>query len=123
MARKKVLLVDDQNTVLMMERMMLKEAGYEIVTARNGTEAVEKALAERPDLILLDVVMPKMDGFEVCRTLRAHEAMKVVPIVMCTTRGEATNRQAGYDAGCNDYVTKPFNAVELLAKLQGYLAK
>lgn len=121
--RKKVLLVDDQNTVLMMERMMLKDAGYDIVTARNGEEAVEKALAERPDLILLDVVMPKMDGFAVCRALRGREETRRVPIILCTTRGESTNVQAGFDAGCNEYVTKPFNAAKLLAKLEGYLGK
>lgn len=121
MSRKKVLLVDDQNTVLMMERMMLKDAGYDIVVARNGVEAVEQAVAERPDLILLDVVMPKMDGFAVCRILRAREEMRTLPIIMCTTRGEALNVKAGFDAGCTDYVTKPFNAVELLAKLKCYL--
>jgi DNA-binding response OmpR family regulator len=121
MSRKKVLLVDDQNTVLMMERMMLKDAGYDIVTARNGPEAIEKALAERPDLILLDVVMPGMDGFEVCRSLRSHDDMKLVPIIMCTTRGESTNVQTGYDAGCNEYVTKPFNSVQLLERLRNYL--
>lgn len=123
MGKKKILLVDDQSTVLMIEKMMLKNAGYDIVTAKNGEEAVETALQERPDLILLDVVMPKMDGFEVCRTLRARDETKTTPIVMCTTRGEATNIQTGYDAGCTDYVTKPFNAVELLGKLQGYLGK
>ncbi len=121
MTKKKVLLVDDQNTVLMMERMMLREAGYDIVVARNGAEAVEKAVAERPDLMLLDVVMPKMDGFEVCRALRARPETKALPIILCTTRGDPTNVKTGYDAGCTDYVTKPFDSVELLAKLRGYL--
>lgn len=119
--RKKILLVDDQNTVLMMEQMMLKSSGYDLVIARNGAEAVEKALAERPDLILLDVIMPKMDGFEACRTLRAHEETRHVPIIMVTTRGEAVNVETGYAAGCTAYVTKPFSAPELLTKLKGYL--
>ena len=123
MTPKKVLLVDDQNTVLMMERMMLKQAGYTIATAKNGAEAIAKAMSERPDLILLDVIMPDMDGFAVCRALRAHQDTKDVPIIMCTTRGEATNVQTGYDAGCNEYVTKPFNSVDLLAKVQRYLGK
>jgi len=115
---KKILLVDDQNTVLMMERMMLRDCGFDIVTAKNGEEAVEKALAERPDLILLDVVMPKMNGFEACRALRAREETRSIPIIMCTTRGEATNVQEGFDAGCTDYVTKPFNATELMGKIR-----
>lgn len=123
MSPKKILLVDDQNTVLMMEKMMLKGSGYQIVTARNGVEAVEKALSERPDLILLDVMMPQMDGIEVCRTLRARPETRSLPIILCTTRGEPVNVRAGYDAGCTDYVTKPFNAVDLLSKLQGYLGE
>jgi CheY-like chemotaxis protein len=123
MVQKKILLVDDQNTVLMMERVMLREAGYQIVTAKNGAEAVQKAVAERPNLILLDVVMPEMDGFAVCKNLRSREETKAVPIILCSTRGESTNVQAGYDAGCNDYVTKPFNSVELLEKIQRYLDK
>jgi CheY-like chemotaxis protein len=120
-ARKKILLVDDQNTVLMMEKMMLRDSGHDIVTARNGAEAIERALAEKPDLILLDVVMPMMDGFEVCRALRRREETRSTPIILCTTRGETTNVQTGYVAGCNDYVTKPFHAPELLSKIKKHL--
>lgn len=123
MNRKKILLVDDQNTVLMMERMMLKDAGYQILTAKNGAEAVERAVAERPDLILLDVVMPKMDGFETCRMLRSRDETREVPIIMCTTRGEASKVEDGYKAGCNDYVTKPFNSIELLGKIKNFLGE
>lgn len=118
---KKILLVDDANTVLMMERMMLRGAGYDVVTARNGEEAVQMALAERPDLILLDVIMPRMDGFEACRQIRANEVTKAIPIIMVTTRSEATNVQTGFDAGANEYLTKPFNSVELLGRLRTYL--
>lgn len=121
--RKKVLLVDDQNTVLMMERTVLQGAGYDTITAKNGVEAIQKALLERPDLILMDVVMPQMDGLAACRTLRAREETKSIPIIMCTTRGESGAIQAGYDAGANEYITKPFNGLELVAKLQEYLGK
>ena len=123
MTAKKILLVDDQNTVLMVERMMLKDLGFHIITARNGVEAVDQALSQRPDLIVLDVMMPKMDGFETCRALRTREETRQVPIIMCTTRGESTNVQTGYDAGCNDYVTKPINSVELLGKIRRYLGQ
>ncbi len=122
MSRKKILLIDDSETILMMERMILGQ-GYDIVTAKDGRSGIEKALAEKPDLILLDVVMPNMDGFEVCRLLRAEEVTRVTPIVMVTTRGEADNMEAGFRSGCSDYITKPINGLELLAKVQSCLGE
>ncbi len=120
---KKILLVDDSNTILMMERMVLKQTRYQVVTASNGEDGVARALAERPDLILMDVVMPKMDGFEACRRLRLEEATREVPIIMVTTRGEAPNVEAGFASGCNDYVTKPIDGLELLTKLRDLLGE
>jgi CheY-like chemotaxis protein len=122
MKRKTILLVDDSNTVLMMEKFMLAKGGYDLITAMNGEEAVAKAQSARPDLILMDVVMPKMSGFEACHRLREIEETKRIPIIMVTTRGEAQNVEAGWSNGCTDYVTKPINAVELLAKVQNYLS-
>ena len=119
--RKKILLVDDSNTILMMERMLLTRGPYDLVTASDGDEAVEKALSERPDLILMDVVMPRMNGFEACRRIREDEAIGDIPIIMVTTRGEVDNIETGFESGCNDYVTKPINGPELIAKLQNYL--
>ncbi len=119
--RKKILLVDDSNTILMMERMILNKGPYITVTASNGEEAVVKAEAEKPDLILLDVVMPKMDGFEACRRIRRQDATSSIPIIMVTTRGEEQNIESGYQAGCTDYVTKPIDSAELLSKLRSYL--
>ena len=81
------------------------------------------ALKERPDLILLDVVMPKMDGFEVCRVLRGIETTRAIPIIMVTTRGEGKNVEAGYASGASDYVTKPINHAELLAKIERHLGE
>ena len=118
MPRKKILLVDASNTVLMMERMILNKGSYELVTAKDGSEAVERAFAERPDLILLDVIMPRMNGFEVCRKIREDEGMKSVPIIMVTTRGEESNVETGFASGCADYVTKPINSAELLTKIR-----
>lgn len=120
---KKVLLVDDSNTILMMERLVLKKAPYQIITASNGEDGVARALAEQPDLILMDVVMPKMNGFEACRRLREEEATKEIPIIMVTTRGEAVNVEAGFESGCNDYVTKPIDALALLTKLRDQLGE
>ena len=121
MTRKKILLVDDSATTLMMEQMVLRGLPYQIVTAKNGREAVATAAAERPDLILLDVVMPEMNGFEACRQIRQLPATKDVPIIMVTTKGEEQNVETGFEAGCSDYITKPINSVELLAKVRNFL--
>jgi DNA-binding response OmpR family regulator len=121
MNRKKILLVDDSGTILMMEKMILAREPYDLVTAKDGKEAIEKAATERPDLILLDVVMPHLTGFEVLEELRAHETTKSTPVILVTTRGEAANVEAGYAGGCNDYVTKPINSVELITKVRNYL--
>ena len=121
MSRKKILLVDDSNTILMMEKFILRNGPYELVTASNGEEGVRKATEHRPDLILLDVIMPKMGGFEACRMIRGAEATKSIPIIMVTTRGEAANVEAGWANGCTDYVTKPINSIELLAKVRNFL--
>jgi DNA-binding response OmpR family regulator len=123
MARKKILLVDDADTILMMERMILNRGGYELITAKDGQEAVAKAVAERPDLILLDIVMPRMNGLEALKQLRSQEATKAIPIIMVTTRGEEENVEAGFASGCDDYITKPLNGSEVLAKVRSYLGE
>ena len=123
MSRKKILLVDDAETILMMERMILNKAGYELITAKDGQEAVTKASAERPDLILMDVVMPKMSGFEACKQLRSQDATKAIPIIMVTTRGEAESVESGFQSGCSDYITKPINGLEVLSKVKSALGE
>lgn len=122
MDRKKILLVDDSNTVLLMEKMILSKSPYDLVTASDGQEGFDKAMSEKPDLILLDVVMPKMDGFEVCRRLRSRDETRKVPVIMVTTRGELKSVETGYQSGCTDYITKPINGLELLSKVKSYLA-
>ena len=121
MSRKKILMVDDAATILMMEKMFLSREPYDLITAKDGQEAVEKAESERPDLILMDIVMPKMDGFEAVQKIRENEATKSIPIIMVTTRGEEKNMEKGYKNGCNDYVTKPINSSELLTKIRNFL--
>jgi CheY-like chemotaxis protein len=123
MTRKKILLVDDSNTILMVERMMLMKGPYDIVTASNGEEAIVKAVTEKPDLILMDVIMPKMDGFEAVRQIRQHHDTRDTPVIMVTTRSESQNVENGFESGCNDYVTKPINSTELLSKLRSYLGE
>jgi DNA-binding response OmpR family regulator len=121
MKRKKILLVDDSGTILMMEKMILAREPYDILTAKDGHEALEKVAAERPDLILLDVVMPDLTGFEVLRKLRAQDTTRSTPVIMVTTRGEGDNVETGYASGCNDYVTKPIDSTELLTKIRNCL--
>ena len=120
---KKILLVDDSSTVLMMEQMILAQGRYVLRTARDGAEAVERAKSELPDLILLDVVMPKMNGLDALAAIRADEAIKHIPVIMVTTRSEAQSMETGYARGCNDYVTKPVNSSELLAKVRNLLGE
>ena len=121
MAPRKILLVDDSETVLLMERMILKKEPYQLITAKNGMEGVEKALEIKPDLILMDVVMPEMNGFEAVRWLRQQDATRSVPIVMVTTQAEAKSMEAGYESGCSDYITKPIDCTELLTKVRSIL--
>ena len=121
MPRKKILLVDDSSTVLLLHRMMLSHCGYELLTARDGQEALDKAATEHPDLIFLDVLMPRMDGFQTCRALRSRSETKDVPIILVTTRGEPHYVRQGFESGCTDYITKPFDGEELLAKVRSHL--
>ena len=116
--KKKVLLVDDSNTVLLMEKMILQKGPYEIITARDGVEGVAKAQSELPDVILLDVMMPNLDGLSACAAIRNNPVTANIPIVMVTTRGEEANIETAFRNGCTDYVTKPINGLELLTKLQ-----
>ena len=121
--RKKVLLVDDSSTILMVEQLVLAREPYTLITARDGQEAVAKALAERPDAIVMDAMMPRLDGFDAVRELRRREETRSIPVIMITTRGELDNVAAAFESGCNDFVTKPIDPPELLAKLRSLLGE
>jgi CheY-like chemotaxis protein len=122
MPTKKILLVDDSQTALIVARSILeKRTGYQCVTASDGLEAVTKANDEHPDLVLMDVVMPRMNGFEACKKMREQATTRETPIVLLTTRGEENYMEAGFQCGCNDYLTKPINGEELVRLLQSYL--
>jgi two-component system alkaline phosphatase synthesis response regulator PhoP len=116
----KILIVDDSATVLIMEELLLRSQ-YEVIKATGGAQALRKAAEERPDLILLDIVMPNMDGLEACRLLRAMEATKLTPIIMVTTRGEQKTLTSAHASGANDLVTKPINQRELMDKIAHHL--
>ncbi|MCC6553262.1 MAG: response regulator [Polyangiaceae bacterium] len=117
--KKKILVVDDSFASIEAQQGTLDE--YEVVIARNGREGIRQAIVEKPDLILMDVVMPTMDGFQACRWLRAFEATKNVPIIIMTTRSDATSVKIGFANGCTDYIFKPFQGSDLLAKVRRHL--
>ena len=112
----KVLAVDDEKAIVDILEYNLKKEGYEVVKAYDGREALRAAREEKPDLILLDVMLPYMDGFEVCRTLRGEGHS--MPILMLTAREEETDKVFGLENGADDYITKPFSMRELLARVK-----
>lgn len=121
MTRKRILLVDDSETILQLESMILQQDLYEVVTARDGQEGVAKALQVKPDLILMDVLMPQLDGFAALKRLREHPDTTRVPIVMVTSKAEAESMECGYERGCSDYIIKPIDRTELVAKVKNLL--
>lgn len=120
---KKILLVDDSNTVLMMERMILSRCGYNLITAGDGLEALDKARSDGPDLILMDVIMPRMGGLEAVRKLHENDSTSAIPVIMVTTRSEVENVEKAFENGCAEYVTKPINGLELVSKVRSFLGE
>jgi CheY-like chemotaxis protein/phosphoribosyl 1,2-cyclic phosphodiesterase len=119
----RVLVCDDDDAIAKVLETALRRDGYEVLRARNGAEAVTLAAAEQPDLILLDVEMPEMDGFTACRTLRANPTLSSVPIVMLTARTEEQNILRGFDGGATDYITKPFSVAQVRARVRSWLTR
>ena len=119
---KKILIADDRPEVVELVRVTLEGEDYEIVDASNGKETLRKARLEKPDLVLLDVVMPKMDGFEVCRKLKKDPQTKEIPIIMLTAKGQEADKEKGREVGASDYITKPFSPSALLIKIEEILA-
>jgi CheY-like chemotaxis protein len=120
---KRILVVDDSKTARMASEMVLKGNDYEVLLASDGREAVEKAVAERPDLILMDLVMPTMDGLAALRTIRSIESVGGVPVIVVSTRSEPDYLEKSYELGCNDYITKPVDGVELVAKIRSLIGE
>ena len=117
----RLLIVEDEPQMVAGLRDNCEFEGFEVLVARDGEEGVKKALAERPDLILLDVMLPKMNGLDVCRTLRGRGLL--TPIIMLTARGQELDKVAGLELGADDYVTKPFGIRELMARVRAQLRR
>jgi two-component system alkaline phosphatase synthesis response regulator PhoP len=111
---KKILAVDDERHIVRLVEVNLQRAGYEVVTAYDGREALEKVKAESPDLVVLDVMMPYMDGFEVLKNLKADPATAEIPVIMLTAKAQDADVFRGWQSGVDCYLTKPFNPMELL---------
>jgi DNA-binding response OmpR family regulator len=116
--KKKILVVDDEDDILNFLELVLVEKGFEVVTASGGQEALTKAQLERPDLVLLDIMMPQMDGWEVLKLLRVDEETAEIPVAMLSARTEARDRVQGLQEGAIDYICKPFSLQELLGKIE-----
>lgn len=124
MGPKKVLLVDDSSVARLVTRLIFsRRPNYVLLSAVDGQDAVERAHAEKPDLILMDVMMPRMTGLEACRVLKQDKETSKIPIILLTTRGEEQLVQEGYKSGCSDYLTNPVNDTKLLNLLKTYLGE
>jgi len=120
---EKILIVDDDIDSLKLIGLMLQRQGYEITVANGGGQALNKASTERPDLIILDVMMPDMDGYEICRRLRLNPATQAIPIIMFTAKTLIDDKVAGFEAGADDYLTKPTHPAELASRVKAILAR
>jgi two-component system alkaline phosphatase synthesis response regulator PhoP len=123
MSKKRILVVDDEVDLVETVRFSLELEGYEVLVAYNGEEALNQARKENPDLILLDLMLPKLDGYKVCRLLKFDERYKHIPILMLTAKIQEKDKITGMETGANEYITKPFDMDELMKKVKGYLNK
>jgi two-component system, OmpR family, alkaline phosphatase synthesis response regulator PhoP len=112
---RKILAVDDEKHIVRLVQVNLERQGYEVVTANDGREALEKVDAERPDLVVLDVMMPYMDGFEVLQNMRRNPSTREIPVIMLTAKAQDADVFKGWQSGVDCYLTKPFNPMELLS--------
>lgn len=120
---ERILIVDDDLDSLKLIGLMLQRHGYEVMAANAGTQALSKAAADHPDLIILDVMMPDMDGYEVCRRLRGNQNTRAIPIIMFTAKTLVDDKVAGFEAGADDYLTKPTHPAELASRVKAILAR
>ncbi len=121
MAKKRILVVDDYPQVVEVLKIRLESAGYDVLAAYDGQEALKVARNEKPDLILLDVLLPKINGYKVARFLKYDKKYKNIPIIMLTSRAKKADAELGIQAGANEYVFKPYNPPRLMQLIQKYI--
>jgi len=121
--KKKILVIDDESSLVEMLSIRLEVNNYQVVSACDGQEGLDKARSEAPDLIILDLMLPKLDGYQVCRMLKSDEKYKQIPIIIFTARAQESDIKAGMEAGADAYITKPFEPNILLAKVSQLIEK
>jgi DNA-binding response OmpR family regulator len=123
MGQKKILVVDDEADLVETIRFPLEMEGFNVLVSYNGEDALNQARKEKPDLILLDLMLPKLDGYKVCRLLKFDERYKHIPILMLTAKTQEKDKLIGKETGADEYITKPFDIDELIKKVKAYLNK
>jgi two-component system alkaline phosphatase synthesis response regulator PhoP len=123
MRQKKILIVDDEKQLVSLVKLHMEMAGYGVLSAKDGEEALEIVKKENPDLIILDLMIPKIDGWEVCKRIRSESKVGNTPVIMLSARTETEDKLKGYECGTDDYVTKPFSPRELVARVKRVLAR
>jgi two-component system alkaline phosphatase synthesis response regulator PhoP len=123
MAKGKILVVDDEIYIVHILDFSLGMEGYEVVTALDGEQALEKARTEKPDLIVLDIMMPKLDGYETCKILKGDDATKDIPVILLSAKGRNVDQKIGFEVGADDYITKPFSPRKLVERINSILGQ
>lgn len=120
---KRILAVDDEPHILKLVSFSLKARGFDVIEASDGLSAIEMAEHEQPDLVLMDVMMPALDGYEACRRIKANPKTAHIPVVMLTAKTQVAEHKTGLDAGALDYICKPFTPKDLVAQVNGFLGE
>ena len=121
MAKGRILVVDDEIYIVHILDFSLGMEGYEVITALDGEQALEKARTEKPDLIVLDIMMPKLDGYETCKRLKADAITKDMPVILLSAKGRNVDQKVGFEVGADDYITKPFSPRKLVERITAIL--
>ena len=123
MTNETILLIEDDKNILELVKYNLEQEGFRVLTATQGPTGLEKALKERPALVLLDLMLPEMNGLEICKTLKLNEKTRLTPIIMLTAKSTESDKVVGFELGADDYVTKPFSPRELMARIKAVLRR
>ena len=121
--KEKILVVDDETDILTLLEYNLEKAGFKVISADDGPDAIDITKRERPNLIILDIMLPSMEGTEVCKILKSGDATRHIPIIMLTAKGEEVDRVVGFELGADDYITKPFSPRELILRVKAVLKR
>ncbi|PLX93353.1 MAG: two-component system response regulator [Desulfuromonas sp.] len=123
MSKKKILIVEDEESLLKLESILLTSKGYEVRGVANGQAALDVLAEEKPDLVLLDIMLPELDGFEVCRRIKSDEATRNIPVVMLTAKKSREDMAKGEKVGADWYITKPFKSAMVIETIQRFLSR